>query len=182
MRALARERQERPLKMRAKHIRTLVHRGTHVAQVRALHVDGVGDQREHLSRGAVHGMSCPGHVDALGTIVEALLPGAMNVDVHVAGGQDATVDVDGGRLVRGAGRGEVIVVGAGGGDPARGVGHDPAMLLHSPGVDSTRVVNGDGRGRHLCDCLFGAGDILLDSSLIPSPPIMPQDRARVDDP
>ena len=29
---------------------------------------------------------------------------------------------------------------------------------------------------------FGAGDVLLDSSLIPSPPIMPQDRARVDDP
>ena len=28
----------------------------------------------------------------------------------------------------------------------------------------------------------GAGDIFLDSSLIPSPPIMPQDRARVDDP
>lgn len=29
---------------------------------------------------------------------------------------------------------------------------------------------------------FGAGAVLLDSSLIPSPPIMPQDRARVDDP
>ena len=28
----------------------------------------------------------------------------------------------------------------------------------------------------------GAGAVLLDSSLIPSPPIMPQDRARVDDP
>ena len=28
----------------------------------------------------------------------------------------------------------------------------------------------------------GAGAILLDSSLIPSPPIMPQDRARVDGP
>lgn len=37
-------------------------------------------------------------------------------------------------------------------------------------------------------CLFnrkwavGGGAVLLDSSLIPSPPIMPQDRARVDDP
>ena len=30
--------------------------------------------------------------------------------------------------------------------------------------------------------MIGAGDIFLDSSLIPSPPIMPQDRARVDDP
>ena len=30
--------------------------------------------------------------------------------------------------------------------------------------------------------MIGAGDVLLDSSLIPSPPIMPQDRARVDDP
>ena len=29
---------------------------------------------------------------------------------------------------------------------------------------------------------MGAGAVLLDSSLIPSPPIMPQDRARVDDP
>ena len=29
---------------------------------------------------------------------------------------------------------------------------------------------------------FGGGAVLLDSSLIPSPPIMPQDRARVDDP
>lgn len=28
----------------------------------------------------------------------------------------------------------------------------------------------------------GASAVLLDSSLIPSPPIMPQDRARVDDP
>ncbi len=28
----------------------------------------------------------------------------------------------------------------------------------------------------------GAGAVLLDSSLIPSPPIMPQDRARVDGP
>ena len=36
----------------------------------------------------------------------------------------------------------------------------------------------------LFNCLlrFGAGAVLLDSSLIPSPPIMPQDRARVDDP
>ena len=30
--------------------------------------------------------------------------------------------------------------------------------------------------------LGGAGDVLLDSSLIPSLPIMPQDRARVDGP
>lgn len=30
--------------------------------------------------------------------------------------------------------------------------------------------------------MIGAGAVLLDSSLIPSPPIMPQDRARVDDP
>ena len=52
-----------------------------------------------------------------------------------------------------------------------------------------------GRPRVLCvfrqvgvSCLVmyffrvGAGAVLLDSSLIPSPPIMPQDRARVDDP
>ena len=48
-----------------------------------------------------------------------------------------------------------------------------------------------GRGRPipvvgLCFCKLastvGAGAVLLDSSLIPSPPIMPQDRARVDAP
>lgn len=32
------------------------------------------------------------------------------------------------------------------------------------------------------DSAIGAGAVLLDSSLIPSPPIMPQDRARVDGP
>ena len=41
-----------------------------------------------------------------------------------------------------------------------------------------------GGGVFLVKSVFrvGAGAVLLDSSLIPSPPIMPQDRARVDDP
>ena len=44
-----------------------------------------------------------------------------------------------------------------------------------------------GRLPHITEIIFlkcqkGAGAVLLDSSLIPSPPIMPQDRARVDDP
>ena len=35
---------------------------------------------------------------------------------------------------------------------------------------------------HSKKLMIGAGAVLLDSSLIPSPPIMPQDRARVDGP
>ena len=48
------------------------------------------------------------------------------------------------------------------------------------------LAGGEGMGNLLPvvekELLHGAGAVLLDSSLIPSPPIMPQDRARVDDP
>ena len=51
-------------------------------------------------------------------------------------------------------------------------GHPDVVL---PKYHAIVFVNG-------CFWHMGAGAVLLDSSLIPSPPIMPQDRARVDDP
>lgn len=55
-------------------------------------------------------------------------------------------------------------------------------LVFEPQVDRHAILDYFNLTKHTSWlCGRGAGAVLLDSSLIPSPPIMPQDRARVDD-
>ena len=63
------------------------------------------------------------------------------------------------------------------------VQEDAAQLI-AQGWDPAEISRGRVLSVFLVKSVFrvGAGAVLLDSSLIPSPPIMPQDRARVDDP
>ena len=151
MGALAGERQERPLQMRAQHIRTAIHRGAHVAQVLAHHVDRVGDQRAHLPRRAVYGVAGPGDVDAFRAVVEGPLPRAVRVDVHVPRGQQTAGGVDDPRIIGridgdgAAGVFELLLVGAGGRDDPVGRGQ-PEMLPYAAGVDLPRAADGDAGG------------------------------------
>ena len=57
-------------------------------------------------------------------------------------------------------------------------GRRPGRTMRMPGYPKSKEL------LYFVKSVFrvGAGAVLLDSSLIPSPPIMPQDRARVDDP
>ena len=72
--------------MGTEHVGALVHLGANVLQVRADHVDGVGDQRQHLPGRAVHGVAGTRDVDAFRTVIEGMLPCAMRVNVHIARG------------------------------------------------------------------------------------------------
>ena len=85
--------------MGAEHVGALVHLGANVLQVRADHVDGVGDQRQHLPGRAVHGVAGTRDVDAFRTVIEGMLPCAMRVNVHIARGDQLPGRIDDGRLV-----------------------------------------------------------------------------------
>lgn len=62
------------------------------------------------------------------------------------------------------------------------VDNDPRALDSLSAVIASKVPTAYVVWTATSGCEAGAGDILLDSSLIPSPPIMPQDRACVDAP
>ena len=63
-------------------------------------------------------------------------------------------------------------------------GYKPYFNLGNPNIANTACLVHVRRYLYFVKSVFrvGAGAVLLDSSLIPSPPIMPQDRACVDAP
>ena len=148
MSALASERQERTFEMGAEHVGALVHLGANVLQVRADHVDGVGDQRQHLPGRAVHGVAGTRDVDAFRTVIEGMLPCAMRVNVHIARGDQLPGRIDDGRLVgriKADGttrRLERLVVGAGGDDDTVRRGQ-PEMILDAARIHLAGTANGD---------------------------------------
>ena len=148
MSALAGERQERTFEMGTEHVGALVHLGANVLQVRADHVDGVGDQRQHLPGRAVHGVAGTRDVDAFRTVIEGMLPCAMRVNVHIARGDQLPGRIDDGRLVgriKADGttrRLERLVVGAGGDDDTVRRGQ-PEMILDAARIHLAGTANGD---------------------------------------
>lgn len=149
MRTLARQREERPLQMRAEDIGALIHLGSHITQILALHVDRIRDQRTHLTGRAMHRMPGARHIDAIRAVVKAFLPRAVRMDVHVSGGHDLARGIDDrirSDAIRTAGGLEIVIRRASRRDRAIGVGHDPSMFLDAAGATlrASRIAKADG--------------------------------------
>ena len=166
MRALALEGEERAFEVAAEDVGAGCHLLAHGADVAADHVHGVGDQREHLARGAMHGVAGPRHVDAVRPVIEALLPCAVRVDVHVAGGQNTAFGVDDrvaiGRVEphRAAAVLEGPLPRAGRHDDAGGIGDDPISAPFAARIHLARVTNRH-RSRLALQCRGHARDYLV---------------------
>ena len=114
----------------------------------------------------MHGVAGPRHVDAVRPVIEALLPCAVRVDVHVAGGQNTAFGVDD-RVAIGwvePHRAAAVLEGplprAGRHDDAGGIGDDPISAPFAARIHLARVTNRH-RSRLALQCRGHARDYLV---------------------
>ena len=164
MSTLAGQGQERPLQMASQNIGASgFHFGAHIADIAADDVHGIGNQRQHLTSRAMHGMPGTSHIDAIRAVIEALLPCTVRVNVHIARSQDSPfgihhcITVSGVDAHRAAILFESLIAHTGCHDGTGCVGHDPIPTLFAARIHLAGIANGH-RSRCAFQCRRHTGD------------------------